>query len=73
MITVIHYGKSVYMQSGTMLSGMEFSTGQRADWGNIQGLLDKGETVTIRPATTRELDQYEIKLARQIIRNQKVA
>lgn len=73
MITVIYYGRDAYMKSGTMLSEMEFTTGQRADWGNIQGLLDKGEFITIRPATQREIDKYEVKLARQILRNQKVA
>jgi hypothetical protein len=56
-MNLIFIGLEYYIESGTSMSPIYHEgTWMRSDWGKAEIALGKGETVTIRPATTDELD-----------------
>lgn len=55
---LIYIGSEFYMKSGTMMSCLKHEdTGHRADWGQVEIALERGEEVSIRPANDAELGQ----------------
>ena len=61
---LIYIGDHFYIESGTMISSIYTEDGFRSDWGHVQSALRHGEKVEIRPATTKEREQYEVLLAK---------
>ncbi len=55
---LIYIGERFYSKSGTIMSSIYDIFGIRQDWGKVQLALKNGESVNIRPATEKELEQY---------------
>ncbi len=59
---LIYIGDHFYHRSGSMMSSIYTEDGERYDWGFVQRDLGMGKSVTIRPATIREMTPYLEKL-----------
>jgi hypothetical protein len=53
-INLIFIGEEFYFKSGSIMSSLYTTTGDRYDWGFVTIALEKGKTVNIRPATKEE-------------------
>lgn len=60
---LIYIGDHFYIQSGTMMSSLYTTQGNRFDWGLVQVALQRGHLINIRPATDAERAFYDQKLA----------
>ena len=58
----IFIGNRFYEESGSIMSSLYTVEGERTDWGFIEVALRNGKSVSIRPATINEIEQYTKKL-----------
>ena len=58
----IFIGNRFYEESGSIMSSLYTVEGKRTDWGFIEAALRNGKSVSIRPATINEIEQYTKKL-----------
>lgn len=63
-IKLVHIGDRFYRDSYTAMSSLYTEDGIRFDYGFVQIELAKGNNVTIRQATPKELIKYEKFLAK---------
>jgi hypothetical protein len=54
-IKLVFLGSDFYWKSGTMMGMLYTEDGHRSDWGKVQGALEAGNGVSIRPANDAEL------------------
>ncbi len=54
-IELFYIGDKYYFESGTRMSSIYRVDKVRTDWGFVQILLDRGNTIEIRPATKEEV------------------
>ena len=62
MISLVYIGRRFYQESGTIMSSLYTTDGQRFDWGFAELALEREEALFIRPATEYELQTYQRKL-----------
>jgi len=63
-LKLFYIGNDYYDKSGTIMSPLyEEGSGERSDWGFVEVALEKGKTVTIRPANEKELQSADRVLA----------
>lgn len=55
---LIYIGSDFYFRSGTRMSSLYNTAGNRQDWGSIETALRLGNSVHIRPATEEEIKPY---------------
>lgn len=67
-MTLYYIGDNFYSESGTMMSSIYHSTGERSDWGDVQCMLRDGMELEIVQAPDsflvqkyRQLDEYKKK------------
>ena len=63
MMQLIHIGSRFYYESGSVMGSLYTPEGERSDWGKVELTLERGDSVTLRPATDEELKPYEKRLA----------
>lgn len=51
---LIYLGSDIYYRSHTMIGALAHEDGSRSDWGEVEIALERGETVSIRPASDAE-------------------
>ncbi len=61
-VELIYIGGEFYWNSKTMMSSLYTTNGERFDWGFVEVALQEGKTVSIRPATPKELETYKANL-----------
>ena len=59
MKEVIYIGNRFYTESGTIMSSVYLTGWVRYDYGFLKSDLEKGESVFIRPACAKEIEEAE--------------
>lgn len=69
---LIYTGRKVYQDSMTWKWSLYDEKGAGLDWEAVQALLEKGESIEIRPLTSEERLSYEERLHRIVHRQNEV-